>query len=130
VTPQMTSSSGPDQQRGPASAYGVDWTEADRISAAVSSCSDVAGMSTGPFGEARSYLPGRSVPGVTVNDDVVDVHVVARFGPPLEAVVEQITAAVSPQLGGRRLHVTVEDITLPGAEADDDRAARTGKPNA
>jgi uncharacterized alkaline shock family protein YloU len=108
----------------------VDWTEADRISAAVLSCSEVAGMSAGPFGEVRCYLPGRTVPGVTVDDDVVDVHVVAHFGPPLDAVVEQITAAVSPQLRGRRLHVTVEDIALPDDEADDDRAARTGKPNA
>ena len=67
----MRGSFGPDQQNATPSPSEVEWTEADRISAAVSSCSDVAGMSTGPFGEARSYLPGRSVPGVTVNDDVV-----------------------------------------------------------
>jgi uncharacterized alkaline shock family protein YloU len=124
------SSSGPGQQRATLSPYQVEWTEADRISAAVLSCPDVVGMSAGAFGEVRSYLPGRSVPGVTVDDDVVAVHVVARFGPPLDAVVEQITAAVSPLLGGRRVHVTVEDIVLPGAEADSDRAERTGRQDA
>ena len=121
----MTGSSGPDQQTATVSPDEAEWTEADRISAAVLSCSEVAGMSAGPFGEVRSYLPGRSVPGVTFNDDVVAVHVVARFGPPLNAIVEQITAAVSPLLGTRRLHVTVEDITLPDAEADCDGAERT-----
>lgn len=70
------------------------------------------------------------MPGVTVDDDAVAVHVVARFGPPLGAVVEQIAAALSTLVGGRQLHVTVEDIMLPGEEASRDRPEQTGKSGA
>ena len=112
---------GPERLGTSVSPYGAEQTEADLISAAVLSCPDVTGMSAGAFGEIRSYLPGRSVPGVIVDDDVVAVHVVARFGPPLGVVVEQIAAAVSSLLGGRQLQVTVEDITLPGEAASCDR---------
>jgi hypothetical protein len=93
----------------------------------VLSCPDVASLSAGTFGEVRSYLPGRSVPGVTVDEDAVAVHVVARFGPPLGAIVEQITTAVSPLLAGRHLRVTVEDLTQPVDEAAGDRPEQTGK---
>lgn len=117
---------GPERLGTSVSAHGVEQTEADRISAAVLSCPDVTGMSAGAFGEIRCYLPGRSVPGVTLDDDVVAVHVVARFGPPLGVVVEQIAAALNPLLGGRQLHVTVEDVTLPGEEAACDRPEQTG----
>jgi hypothetical protein len=64
-------------------------TEADQISAAVLACPDVAGMSAGAFGEIRSYLPGRTVPGVRLGDESVEVHVVARYGPPLPEVAGQ-----------------------------------------
>lgn len=130
MIPRMRGSFGPDQQNATPSPSEVEWTEADRISAAVLSCSEVAGMSAGAFGEVRCYLPGRSVTGVTVDDDVVAVHVVVHFGLPLDAVVEQIAAAVSPLLGSRRLHVTVEDITLPVAEAESDWAEPTGRRDA
>lgn len=100
-------------------------TEADRIRAAVLSCRDVTAMSAGAFGEIRSYLPGRSVAGVTLDDDAVSVHVVARYGPPLHAVSEQIAAAIGPLLGDRRLRVVVEDVTLPGDEATDERGGAT-----
>ena len=123
--PPVPGPPGPERPGTSVSVHAAERTEADRISAAVLSCPDVAGMSAGAFGEVRSYLPGRSVPGVTVDDDAVAVHVVARFGPPLGAVVEQIAAALRPLLGGRELHVTVEDITLPGEEAD--RREQTGK---
>ncbi len=85
-------------------------TEADQISAAVLACPDVASMSA----EIRSYLPGRTVPGIRLGDEAVEVHVVARYGPPLPAVAEQIDRAVAPLLPGRALRIVIEDIMLPG----------------
>jgi hypothetical protein len=127
VIPPVPGRPGPERPGVSVSPHAAEQTEADRISAAVLSCPDVASLSAGAFGEVRSYLPGRSVPGVTVDDRTVAVHVVARFGPPLGAIVEQIAAALSPLLAGRELQVTVEDLTLPGDEATDDRPERTGK---
>jgi uncharacterized alkaline shock family protein YloU len=89
-------------------------TEADQISAAVLACPDVAGMSAGAFGEIRSYLPGHTVPGVKLGEEAVEVHVVARYGPPLPEVASQIGRALAPLLSGRAVRVVVEDILLPG----------------
>ena len=93
---------------------GWEDTTADRIHTAVLDCPDVAAVSAGQFGEIGSYLPGRTVPGVKIDDERVEVHIVARYGPPLTAVAEQVGAAVAPLLAGRTLHVGVDDILLPG----------------
>jgi uncharacterized alkaline shock family protein YloU len=89
-------------------------TEVDQISAAALACPDVAGMSAGVFGEVRSYLPGRAVPGVRLSDEAVEVHVVARYGPSLPAVAGEIDRAVAALLPGRAVRVFIEDILLPG----------------
>jgi hypothetical protein len=52
---------------------------ADRIAAAVAGCPAVAALADGPV---ATYLPGRTVPGVAVRDNLVVVAVVARHGPP------------------------------------------------
>ena len=101
----------------------TDLTEAQQIHDAVLDCADVAGVSAGAFGEIASYLPGRTVAGIRLHADRVEVHVVARYGEPLQTVVDQIGVAVAPWLAGRILQVAVEDILLPGevlgdAEAD------------
>jgi len=92
---------------------GESGSEPERIRVAVLACPDVADLSAGAFGEIRSYLPGRSVPGVRVDDDAVEVHIVARLGPPLQAIAAQIDDALAPILAGRELRVTVEDVTIP-----------------
>jgi uncharacterized alkaline shock family protein YloU len=91
--------------------------DADRISAAVLACPDVAAMSAGAFGEVRSYLPGRSVPGVRIGDEAVEVHVVARYGSPLPAVAARIDRAVTRVSDGRAVRVVIEDIQLTDGES-------------
>ena len=98
----------------PGSAPGSELTDADHIRAAVLACPGVVELSAGPFGEVASYLPGRTVPGVRVDDDHVEVHIVASYGEPLRAVADQIGASVQGLLGGRTLTVAVDDILLPG----------------
>lgn len=86
--------------------------QADLITAAVRACPDVTAMSVGTFGEIRCYLPGRSVPGVKLDEHSVEVHVVARYGPPLGTVAEQIASALAPLLAGRELRIAVDDIAV------------------
>jgi len=91
-------------------------SEAELVAAAVVACPDVAAMSAGPLGQYRSYLPGRSVPGVRIDDDHLIINVVARYGPALPELGSQLTAAITPILHGRRVTVTIDDIQVPGHE--------------
>ena len=83
---------------------------ADVIAAAAGSCPGVVRLS----GEVRSYLPGRTVPGVVIGPDHVQVNVVTEYGPALEEIVAALTTGLASVLDGRALWVSVDDITLPG----------------
>ncbi|GAA4214529.1 Asp23/Gls24 family envelope stress response protein [Microbispora amethystogenes] len=83
---------------------------ARRIAERVLSCPDVAGLSRGPFGAVATYLPGDLVPGVAVRDDVIEVHVVARYGRPLPEVAELIRDAIGDLAAGRRTDVAIADV--------------------
>jgi hypothetical protein len=88
-----------------------------RIAGRVASCPDVAGLSGGPFGTVATYLPGRSVSGVAVRDDQVEIHVVARHGRPLPEIGAAVREAVGDLAGPRRVDVTIADIVTPPREA-------------
>lgn len=83
------------------------------VARAVAACPDVARLSEGVVAEVASYLPGRRVPGVRVDDEGVDVHIVARWGRPLPDVGEAVAAAVTPLSGGRPVRVFVDDLDGP-----------------
>lgn len=97
----MTSSEPPEQ------------ADVDAIAAAVSACPLVARLSAGRVGEVATYLPGRRVAGVRVGADAVTVHVVARYGPTMTEVADQVRTAVSALTGGRPVHVGIDDIDVP-----------------
>ena len=82
---------------------------ADMIASAAGSCPGVVRLS----GAVRSYLPGRTVPGVVIGPDHVQVNVVTGYGTPLMEIVAGLTAALVSFLDGRALWVSVDDITLP-----------------
>lgn len=86
---------------------------ADLVAAVVESCPGVAALSGGRFGEAATYLPGRRVSGVRISDDVIEVHVVARWGMALPELADAIRAACDPLSAGRRVDVVIEDLELP-----------------
>lgn len=83
---------------------------ADRIAAAAEGCAGVAGVWHGPVG---TYLPHRTVPGVTVHDSTVTVSVVARYGHRLVAVADEVRTAVRRVTPERRVDVQIEDIDAP-----------------
>jgi uncharacterized alkaline shock family protein YloU len=80
---------------------------ADRIAAAVAACPGVARLARGPL---ATYLPGRAVQGVAVNEGSVDVEVVARYGPPLTEVADQVRAAVAGIVADVPINVSITDL--------------------
>jgi hypothetical protein len=89
---------------------------ADAVASAVRRCPAVAGLHGGGPVQVATYLPGRRVEGVRLEDDRVLVSVVAAYGAPLTALTGQVRAAVGPLAGGRRVDVHVADVRLPGEE--------------
>jgi hypothetical protein len=65
--------------------------------------------------EVATYLPGRRVQGVRVQDDVLEVHLVARWGTPLPEVGAEVRRAIAGLAGGRPITVAIEDVEWPDA---------------
>ena len=89
---------------------------ADRITATVTACPDVAGLTQNPGSPVATYLPGRTVFGVAVRPAEIEICVVARYGPPLAQVAAQVRQAVEPLVPGRVVDVVIADITSPRAK--------------
>jgi uncharacterized alkaline shock family protein YloU len=86
--------------------------DADAIAAAALSCPGVSGLHGGPLNEVAAYLPGRTVPGVRLAEDRIEVHVVARYGTVLPTLADQVHAAVAPQAGGFPVEVHIADLDI------------------
>lgn len=97
----------------PTAAAVIDGIDVEAVSAAAAGCPDVSGLDSGRFGEVASYLPGRQVPGVAVRDDSVLIQVRSRWGVPAAELLGQVTAAVSPFTGHRRVELVIGDIDDP-----------------
>lgn len=100
----------------------------DLVAAAVAACPAVASLSGGRFGEVATYLPGRRVVGVRMDEFEVAVHVVARWGFPMSAVADQVRAACMPLVAPRSINVGIDDLEIPG-EAPDRRPADAASDN-
>jgi hypothetical protein len=91
----------------------VDGVDVDAVAAEVRECDGVAGLDGGPYHEVATYLPGRTIDGVSVAGGRVQVQVRSRWGveaPPLAALIK-ITLA--PLAGSRPVDVTIADIDDP-----------------
>jgi uncharacterized alkaline shock family protein YloU len=87
---------------------------ADRIAAAVRSVPGVAGLHPGMFGEVGTYLPGRRIPGIRIDDGTVRVHISVLFGEHLRDVAAAVRSAIAAQIPEAAvIDVTVEDVTDP-----------------
>jgi hypothetical protein len=104
----MTAS--PQDTPGPAP---FDNIEIDAVAAIVRGCAGVSALDGGPFGEVVSYLPGRTVPGVAVDDSRIRVQVRSKWGVPATDVAALITAALAPLAGPRPVDVAIADIDDP-----------------
>lgn len=95
----------------------------DLIAAAVAACPSVAGLSGGVAGEAATYLPGRRVLGVRIDETSMSIHVVGRYGPTMAEISDEVARAVTTLAAGRTVGVVIEDLALPG---DPDAATAPG----
>ncbi len=102
----------PQDMPGPAPFDGI---EIDAIAAIVRDCAGVSALDGGRFGEVTSYLPGRTVPGVAVDDSRIRVQVRSKWGVPATDVAAMITAALAPLAGPRPVDVAIADIDDPPA---------------
>jgi hypothetical protein len=106
----------------------VDGVDVDAVAALVRGCDGVSGLDGGPYQEVATYLPGRTIEGVSVSGGRVQVQVRSRWGveAPLLAALIKITLA--PLVGSRPVDVTIADIDDPpdpvSAAPGQDRRAR------
>jgi hypothetical protein len=106
---------------GPGSPVGA---EVDAIAALVRGCAGVSALDGGRFGEVVSYLPGRTVPGVAVDDNRIRVQVRSQWGIRAADLAAEITVALAPLAGTRPVDVAIADIDdPPGGQ----RTARTAE---
>ena len=106
---------------------GID-IDIDAVAAIVRGCAGVSALDGGPFGEVVSYLPGRTVPGVAVDDSRIRVQVRSRWGVPATDVAALITAALAPLAGPRPVDVAIADIDDPPVDLPAQVAAATVMP--
>lgn len=91
----------------------VDGVDVDAVANAVRGCPGVDDLAAGAIGSVVSYLPGRQLPGVSVEADHVTVQVRAHWGTVIPDLARQIRAAVSGLVDGRRVDVGVADLVDP-----------------
>lgn len=96
--------------------------DVDAVVEAVGRCPSVARLTPGPGVELVTYLPGRRVVGVRMGDDGLEVHVVARYGPTMAEVAEEIRGALRPVVEGAPVSVVIHDIDISSDQVEGARA--------
>jgi len=89
----------------------VEADTADAVATAVLGCAAVAALHPGGLVHRTvTFLPGRRVEGVHLDEDRIAVSVVGVQGIPVTLLADQVRAAVAPLAGGRRVDVHVADL--------------------
>lgn len=85
----------------------------DLIARMVLSCPAVDGLDAGAPGSVETYLPGRRITGVAVDDGRVTVQVRMVWGTTVDALISQVRAVLAPLVGDRRIDIVVSDVASP-----------------
>jgi len=88
--------------------------DAELVAAAVLAVPGVVRLHGGPFGGLGTYLPGRRVMGVRIDDHGTEVHVVVSDIAPVPdtaARVKRAVSAIAPM--PVRVHVEDLDVSIP-----------------
>ncbi len=93
--------------------------DADLVAEAALSVPGVTGLGGGAAGAVATYLPGRQVPGIRIDDDVVSVHVTVSLDRPILPVAASVRGAVAPLVHGRAVDVVIEDVEPATATGTD-----------
>ncbi|MDH2413787.1 hypothetical protein [Nocardioides sp. CER19] len=95
--------------------------EVDVIASAALACPAVAALDQGGTWAVATYLPGRRVIGVRIEDSRVLVSVVLAAGYSVPLLEAQVRRALAAYAGGRQVDVHVADLdtgTGPSGERD------------
>lgn len=92
--------------------------DVDLLAAAVVACPAVARLHPGGTKFVATYLPGRRVVGVRVEEDRVLVSVVLSRGTPVRTLEKQVRGALAALVEGRDVDVHVADVET-GDPADE-----------
>ena len=84
--------------------------DVDAIAATTLACTAVAGLDEGGTRAVATYLPGRRVVGVRVEDRRVVVSVVLASGFSVRLLDAQVRSALAPRIVGRDVDVYVADV--------------------
>jgi len=84
----------------------------EEVAAAVLAVPGVVRLHGGPFGGLGTYLPGRRVTGVRIDDAGTEVHVVLTTAEPIAVTAARVQRAVSA-LAPMPVRVHVDDIDVP-----------------
>lgn len=87
-----------------------DTGDVDAIAAATLACPAVAELHEGGTLAVATYLPGRRVAGIRVEDRRVLVSVVLGSGSSVQSLEAQVRSALAPHVGGRQVDVHVADV--------------------
>jgi hypothetical protein len=93
----------------------IDGIDVDLVAATVRACPGVDELHGGQPGGIATYLPGRRIDGLRVDRYAIEVQVRARWGTPAMEVAAQIRGALAVIAAGRRIDVTIADVTDPAA---------------
>ena len=100
--------------------------DVDAIAAATLACPAVAGLHEGGARAVATYLPGRRVVGVRVEDHRVLVSVVLASSSSVLTLETQVRGALAPHVESRQVDVHVADLQTAGdlrEEGDGDAPA-------
>jgi len=87
-----------------------DTCDVDAIAAATMACPAVAGLDEGGTRAVATYLPGRRVVGIRVEDGRVLVSVVLALGFSVQTLEVQVRSALAGHIRGRQVDVHVADV--------------------
>lgn len=79
------------------------------VAEAVLATEGVATLHGGMFGEAATYLPGRRVSGIRMDERGTEVHVSLVMGHPIRETADAVRSVVAALTPGP-VHVIVEDV--------------------
>lgn len=92
-----------------ASPHTVDPDLVERAASAALATPGVAALHGGMFGEVATYLPGRRILGITLDEQSCAVHLTVRYPADLYETADRVRAAVEP-IVGVPVHITIEDL--------------------
>lgn len=88
--------------------------DADAIAAATLACSAVAELHEGGSRAVATYLPGRRVIGVRVEDQRILVSVVLAAGSSVRVLESEVRGRLASHARGRQVDVHVADVQTTG----------------